>query len=434
MITYKKDIYSIYILYIIIFLNFNACINFRKTNINSLNKVEYIKDKEKLNSYIPKQSLSKNILKFITFSYLFSKGYSQPYFINYYENELNQDPDKFMEDGGTIYIPGTATDNSISNYGYLAFISKISRNGKVLDNQVYNSTLYATEFNDILVFDDIIFGHGYANFEEQSRDNIFISKINKNSLVPKFSFAYDKNTIGYGNSVVKNKNNFAFLSNQIIKSIRKLFFLILDEDGNELTQKIYSSNESIEALQMIYNNGKYYITGKKGDNLQTKLFYLRLNEFGSIDFCNIYKADINYIGENIFLTNYNNTIIVGEATGFLKKIIVLNINQNDILQYAKVISNNFLNFESAVLIDDSTYLVCRINNNPYIIIIKIDLFTGNITLSKNITLSLVLLLKNSFGKFVYSPKQKIQMINKQCPKCHHNVCTKDGKAKGKQRY
>ncbi|MCP3658816.1 MAG: IS1 family transposase, partial [Bacteroidetes bacterium] len=26
------------------------------------------------------------------------------------------------------------------------------------------------------------------------------------------------------------------------------------------------------------------------------------------------------------------------------------------------------------------------------------------------------------------------MINKQCPKCHHNVCTKDGKAKGKQRY
>ncbi|MCP3659316.1 MAG: HEAT repeat domain-containing protein, partial [Bacteroidetes bacterium] len=46
----------------------------------------------------------------------------------------------------------------------------------------------------------------------------------------------------------------------------------------------------------------------------------------------------------------------------------------------------------------------------------------------------VLLLKNSFGKFVYSPKQKIQMINKQCPKCHHNVCTKDGKAKGKQRY
>ncbi|MCP3660094.1 MAG: IS1 family transposase [Bacteroidetes bacterium] len=46
----------------------------------------------------------------------------------------------------------------------------------------------------------------------------------------------------------------------------------------------------------------------------------------------------------------------------------------------------------------------------------------------------VLLLKNSFGKFVYSPKQKIQMINKQCPKCHHNVCTKDEKAKGKQRY
>ena len=26
------------------------------------------------------------------------------------------------------------------------------------------------------------------------------------------------------------------------------------------------------------------------------------------------------------------------------------------------------------------------------------------------------------------------MINKQCPKCHHNKCTKDGKANGKQRY
>ena len=325
-----------------------------------------------MNYNIPRENLIKKTLKLITFSSLFFKGYSQPFFINYYENELIQYPDTLMEDGGTLYISGTATDPSISNYGDSALISKISRNGKVKDNQLYNSSLYATEFNDILVFDDIIFGHGFSNFEEQSFDDIFISKIDKNSLVPKFSFIYDKNNIGFGNSVVKNKNNFAFLSNQLIKSIRNLFLLILDEDGNELVQKIYSSNDSIRAYQMIYNNQKYFITGEKARNLQTEIFYLKLNELGSIDFFNVYKADENYNGENIFLTDFNNTIIVGKSRGIIEKVIILNINQNDILQYAKVITDNILIFESAVLIDDSTYLIYTIDLDPSIIIIKID--------------------------------------------------------------